>query len=547
MTQIAGPETVVGDFDDVDLEVAGRRYHLERRDDEFWVRIESEESGGARDVTERRIALATGSHRLQLYWLAAEQGRKLDVLPFHYLIPEKRWIPRDAFFINPPGASSPDGGDWNATCVQCHTTGPRPRAGRQMADTQVGEFGIACESCHGPGARHVERQRSPLRRYANLVTEWHDETIIDPANLDHQRASEVCGQCHSFWTAASPDVARRSNAIGFDFRPGGTLAESKRVLDRSQAIRAGGIMGSPLLVNGSWWPDGTVRVAGRELGGLVESPCYERGEMSCLSCHRLHQGHDDERPPEEWANDLLREGMRGDAACLQCHESFSDRIEAHTHHSTGSEGSRCQNCHMSYTTYGLLKTIRSHRIDSPRVRLPALENQPNACNQCHLDRTLAWSARHLEEWYDQTSPSLSPDENAVADSILRLLQGDAGQRVLMAWSMGWAPAREASGEEWMAPYLAQLLLDPYSAVRFIAWESLASLEGFGSLDYDFIGDEDERQAAMHAVLEEWNRRDGGAAKAGGTSVLIDDDGRLERDRVAALLAERDDRPVSMVE
>ena len=38
--------------------------------------------------------------------------------------------------------------------------------------------------------------------------------------------------------------------------------------------------------------------------------------------------------------------------------------------------------------------------------------------------------------------------------------------------MAWPPAQQASGADWMAPYLAQLLDDPYDAVRFGAARSM---------------------------------------------------------------------------
>ena len=546
MTQVVSPETVVASFDGVDLEWAGDRYHLERRGEEFWVRIERSPGDGEGAASERRVVMSTGSHHAQLYWLAAEQGRRLDILPFHYLIPEQRWIPRASFFVNPPGAAG-EGGDWNGVCVECHATGPRPRVAADVADTDVGEFGIACEACHGPGARHVAQQRNPLRRYASHFGAARDDGIVDPADLDKRRSSEVCGQCHGYWDVATPAVGRAANAEGYAYRPGGDLSASKRMLQRAQFrdVRPGG--GVHLMLHGMWWPDGTVRGSGREFGALQRSPCYRRGEMSCLSCHSMHVDGDDPRELREWAEDQLQPGMRGDAACLQCHADFANRIAEHTHHPAASEGSRCQNCHMSYTTYGLLKAIRSHQIDSPRIGAGGTSERPNACNQCHLDRTLAWSAEQLERWYGIAAPQLGPDESTVAASILWLLRGDAGQRVIAAWSMGWEPAREASGEEWMAPYLAELLDDPYDPIRLVAHRSLLRLSGFGGVEYDFIGSEEQRQAMRRAVLAAWERLAGGAMRAGDTALLIDGEGALRRDRVEQLLGERDDRPITIVE
>ena len=63
---------------------------------------------------------------------------------------------------------------------------------------------------------------------------------------------------------------------------------------------------------------------------------------------------------------------------------------------------------------------------------------------------------------------MSDDDRTVAASLVSLLKGDAGQRAIVAQAFGWPPAQRASGTNWMAPYLALLLNDPYDAVRYIA-------------------------------------------------------------------------------
>ncbi len=63
---------------------------------------------------------------------------------------------------------------------------------------------------------------------------------------------------------------------------------------------------------------------------------------------------------------------------------------------------RCYNqCHMPFTTYGLLKAIRSHQVSSPSVQAKFGKRAgPIACNQCHQDKTLAWTSDYLSRWYD---------------------------------------------------------------------------------------------------------------------------------------------------
>src|SRR6185295_14905062 len=155
----------------------------------------------------------------------------------------------------------------------------------------------------------------------------------------------------------------------------------------------------------------------------------------------------------DWADDQIAPRALGNDACLQCHtpvaRGFQPRsrgpetaalpdITPHTRHRAGSSGSSCYNCHMPHTTYGLLKTIRSHQISSPSVQTTLATGRPNACNLCHLDKTLGWTAQYLDAWYGLTPPTLGDDELSVAASLVWLLEGDAGQRAMIAQSMGWA-------------------------------------------------------------------------------------------------------------
>jgi hypothetical protein len=133
---------------------------------------------------------------------------------------------------------------------------------------------------------------------------------------------------------------------------------------------------------------------------------------------------------------------------------------------------------MPYTTYGLLKTIRSHQISSPSVQATLATGRPDACSLCHLDKTLAWTAAALEAWYVTPRPALGDDEQTVAASVLWLLKGDAGQRAIVAQAMGWPAAQRAAGSAWLTPYLALTERDQYDAVRLIAARARRTLPPF---------------------------------------------------------------------
>jgi hypothetical protein len=198
---------------------------------------------------------------------------------------------------------------------------------------------------------------------------------------------------------------------------------------------------------------------------------------------------------------------------------------------------------MPYTTYGLLKTIRSHTVSSPSVRESVDSGRPNACNLCHLDKTLAWTRDALEQWdgAPKTAPvNLTGDQQSLAASLLWLLRGDAGQRAITAQAMGWQPAQLASGTDWMAPFLAQLLDDPYDAVRFIASRSLKALPGFSGFEYNFVAPPGVRRQAQLKTMATWDKHKP-ARPRHDARLLLDDKGNVNIPDVLRLLNERDNR------
>jgi hypothetical protein len=261
----------------------------------------------------------------------------------------------------------------------------------------------------------------------------------------------------------------------------------------------------------------------------------------------MHQALDDRRPPEEWADDQLAPRTAENDACLQCHPAFEANLADHTKHAAGSTGSACYNCHMPYTTYGLLKTIRSHTVSSPSAAESVEAGRPNACNLCHLDKTLGWTADQLEKSYGMPRPALTAADESVAASLLWVLRGDAGQRAILAQAMAWKPAQEASGTDWMAPYLAQLLDDPYDAVRFIAARSLRTLPSFGRFQYDFVAGPRARREAQLRAMAVWDGSRGAASRRASVELLLDARGDVEIDAVRRLLAQRNTRRVLLRE
>ena len=166
MTQVASRATVIPQIEDVELAYQGRQGSLEWRDDELWTTV-TDTSG---TTVQKRVVLTTGSHHAQAFWYETGDTQVVQMFPFAYRIAEQRWIPVQTAFLLPPEIEksfSFAAGVWNHSCSQCHATSTKPLVtSAQQMQTQVADFGIACEACHGPGEEHhpsgtrTDRQRT---------------------------------------------------------------------------------------------------------------------------------------------------------------------------------------------------------------------------------------------------------------------------------------------------------------------------------------------------------------------------------------------------
>jgi len=189
--------------------------------------------------------------------------------------------------------------------------------------------------------------------------------------------------------------------------------------------------------------------------------------------------------------------------------------------------------------------MRSHRIDSPSASTAYETGRPDACSLCHLDKPLSWSEAALTEWYGQPPiETVRYTTKPPSAAVEWLLRGDAAQRALIAWHMGWAPAQEASDTDWMVPYLSLTLQDPYSAVRYIAGASLKTLPDYADIDYNHTHDKALRQKAVDWTDERW-----GAMNRVGPrpAVLMREDGTIDTAKMETYLLVRDNRDVSVSE
>jgi predicted CXXCH cytochrome family protein len=550
MTQSASESSVRAPWSGL-LEWRGRTHRLEQRGSELWVTlpdpaatIAALRSGRPLDEVpdvERQVVMTTGSHHYQAYWVPGSRGNELYQFPFVYHFESARFIARHDAFLQPE-ADPIHVARWNSNCIQCHSVGGEPRHDPESDrfDSRAVELGIACEACHGPGAKHAARQRDPWLRLRGADT--RDPDIVNPARLGARAGSEVCGQCHAYFMPNDPDRWWTDGFVS-SFAPGAELSASRRLLH----FERGAPDVDPELsasLSSLFYSDGTVRVGGREYNGLSRSACFTRGsgerQLACTSCHSMHDGAPDDQlvPGDE------------DTPCRGCH---ADLAADHSRHTPGSSGARCVSCHMPKTTYALFKSIRSHRITRPEVdRDPGAPL--NACNTCHQDRSLDWTRDGLEQWstpagtapampLDGTAPSPLAPETWSALAVAAL-SGDAAARVIAVAALGDEPARAVSGSGWQTQVLAEALDDPYAAVRFVAARSLRSFPGFADLDFAFDAPRAQRLKTQQAARQ---RALNAAAGTASTALPLDPSGQVQRALLDALIDRRDPRPVRIAE
>lgn len=584
MTQVATPGTVVGKFDGSQIDSDGLLYRVFTRNGELMAEMPDPDVVMDRQATfdgksarglpveplhwrdiprvERRVSMSTGSHHYQTYWVESKKfPGTLMTLPLVYLIEDQRWIPREAAFLYPPGPRRMVT-VWNDHCINCHSTGPvpspfailDPQTNKVVGTgfhSKVADVGISCEACHGPGLEHVRMHRAAAGQGESGPQSAADP-IVHPGKLpDHRRSAQVCGQCHGVYVRDRAHGLEYSRE-GIDYTPGNDLFAKRQYIfppqdhpqfyaseaERQRAVRE--FETNQKFFRQLFWDNGDPLAGGREFTGLSMSSCYIKGEMTCLSCHSMHDGD---------PNDQLIPGLAVDQACIECHlePKFRDEVTAHTHHAADSAGSSCVNCHMPHTTYALFGAIRTHKIDSPDLAASAKFGVPNACNLCHLDRTLAWTASQFSQWYGTSEPELTDDQRTIAASLLWMVNGHAAQRVILAWHVGWEPAQQASGKDWLAPMIAPLLADPYGAVRHVAAASLRTLPGFEKFSYDFMAPAKSLVQSSLQAINQW-RTDGAKPPSRlGEAILIGPDGALDELTLKRLIATRDNRPVTVSE
>ena len=131
-----------------------------------------------------------------------------------------------------------------------------------------------------------------------------------------------------------------------------------------------------------YFADGQANDEDFNYASFAQSKMFRQG-VKCSSCHEPHSAK------------ML---FPGNQLCLQCHVKTYDG-PSHSFHTAGSAGAECKNCHMPGKFYMGNDFRYDHTFRVPRPDLSVKYGTPNACTNCHKEKSAQWAADAVVKWY----------------------------------------------------------------------------------------------------------------------------------------------------
>lgn len=379
----ANSGTVLGNFNNASFTHFGITSRFYKKDSTYYVFTEG--PGGV--MQEYKITYTFGVRPIQQYLIEFQNGAfqclpiAWDTRPqaeggqkWYHLYGEEQIASDDILYWTRSTQN------WNYMCSECHSTNTQKNYDYESKTyhTSWNEIDVSCESCHGPGSEHVdwankiEEGASPdIYPDMGLVVRLKDTDnatwVFDPDSTTARRSVkrktdelvQMCGRCHS-----------RRSVMTEEYYHGGSLLDTHW---------------PSLLDEGLYFADGQILDEVYVYGSFLQSKMYTAGVV-CKDCHEPHSG---------------KVYVNGNGLCYRCHMASAYGGREHHFHDPAKEGASCVECHMHERTYMVIDPRRDHSIRIPRPDLSDKLGTPNACNQCHTDKTNQWSASYLEKWYGE--------------------------------------------------------------------------------------------------------------------------------------------------
>jgi hypothetical protein len=274
--------------------------------DHLYVSMEERDSGlyqvawlKGEEKVARRFDIVTGSGAKGQTYLSWRKDH-LFQLPISFFTAANKWA-------NSPGYD-PEKVIYNrpvtSRCLECHSTyfnviSPPGKEPEEYDPNQI-LFGVECEKCQGPGAKHVEYEtknpKDPIGKF-----------IINPSKFSRQQNLDLCGLCHG--------GRLQKTKPSFEFTAGDTLSDYFVPSTAGPSTKE-------------------IDVHGNQLGLLKESKCFQMSTtMTCITCHNTHEN---ERGKVEIFSQR----------CMACHNKEHSTFCKIDPSSVSSITSNCIDCHM---------------------------------------------------------------------------------------------------------------------------------------------------------------------------------------------------------
>ena len=430
--QLANDTTVEGDFNNTSYTADGVTSKFFKKSGKYFINTQGPD-GNNHDY---EIKYTFGYNPLQQYLIAFSDGR-LQVTRQCWDVKKKGW------FHQYPGQKIPshdwlhwtgNAQNWNTMCAACHSTDLQKNYdfNKDTYHTTYSVMTVSCESCHGPGQIHIDYVNSDIYKKGKKVKNSYLQMT---KNSNQQTQINTCAPCHSRRSEVSADKLSSSQFLD-DYIP-------------------------QIPTNEFYYADGQAKDEDYVYTSFLESKMYNRGVM-CSNCHNPHSGK------------VL---YTGNQLCLQCHAKTYDDI-SHTFHQAGTIGAECKSCHMPSKIYMGIDLRYDHTFRVPRPDLSVKYGTPNACNNCHKDKSPTWAANAITKWHgpnrayhfaEDLIPASKEDANSEGH-IMRLLNDTATPAIIKATALYYLKDIKTNNS---AQTLLKNVRDKNAQIRYQALRSLA--------------------------------------------------------------------------
>lgn len=391
--QPANDSTVLGDFNNTTFTADGVTSRFFKKEGKFFINTQGPD-GQNHDY---EIKYTFGFYPLQQYLVEFDRGRMQAT--------RQSWNSRDKkWFHQYPGEKlaatdwlhwTGNGQNWNTMCAECHSTNLQKNYNSETDsyNTTFSVLTVSCEACHGPAKSHIDYINGDYKNGDKQAGSF----LRAAKNSSQLSEIQTCFPCH----------ARKSNLSG-------NLKNSSEIMDDYVPE----IPGSEF-----FHADGQQDDEDYTYASFLQSKMYKHG-VKCSNCHSPHTGK------------LL---IAGNGLCLQCHDKKYD-APTHTFHAVTTAGADCKNCHMPGKFYMGNDFRHDHIFRAPRPDLSVKYGTPNACNNCHTDKSADWAAATITKWFGPNRPyhfaeDLIPGSRMDAASqahLVKLIQDTATPPIIMA-------------------------------------------------------------------------------------------------------------------